>query len=59
MSASEDRTTGYALREHEQAPSWKDDDRKVVIAAFAFAISVDAAIIALFMFITWVAYATD
>lgn len=59
MRASEDRTTEYAPREHGQVSSWRDDDRKVVIAAFLFAVSVDAAIIGLFMFITWAAYATD
>ena len=45
--------------EHGKEPPWTYDDRSASIIAFLVAVLLDAAIIGLFMFITWVAYATS
>ena len=47
------------MPEHGNESAWTPDDRRASITAFLFAVLLDAAIIGLFMFITWVAYATD
>lgn len=46
------------LPEHGNESSWTYEDRGASIVAFLVAVLMDAAIIGLFMFITWLTYAT-
>ena len=45
--------------EHGNEYPWIYEDRGASITAFLFAVLLDAAIIGLFLFITWLTYATD
>jgi hypothetical protein len=45
--------------EHGNEFLWTYDDRGSAVMAFLVALLMDAAIIGLFLFITWLAYATD
>ncbi|HEX5088599.1 MAG TPA: hypothetical protein VFV89_12385 [Nocardioides sp.] len=47
------------MPEYDKEPEPSYDDRGAVFTALLGAIVADAAIIGLFMFITWLAYATD
>ncbi len=47
------------MPEYDKESERSYDDRSAVFTAFLGAVLIDAAIIGLFMFITWLAYATD
>jgi len=47
------------MPEHGNESAWIYNDRNSSIIAFLCAVLLDAAIIGLFMFITWLAYATN
>ena len=54
-----DLRAALAAREHGSESAQPFDERRAVINAFLFAVAMDAAIVGLFLFITWLAYATD
>lgn len=45
--------------EHGTESRWSSEERREMVTAILVAVLLDAAIIGLFMFITWVTYATD
>jgi len=47
------------MREYGNESAGIYNDRNSALIAFLFVVLLDAAIIGLFMFITWLAYATD
>jgi hypothetical protein len=47
------------MPEHGNELLWTYDDRGSAIMAFLAALLIDAAIVGLFLFITWLAYAAD
>jgi hypothetical protein len=49
----------HQMPEHGNESAWMYDDRNNSIIAFLCAVLLGPAIIGLFMFITWLAYATD
>jgi hypothetical protein len=47
------------MPEYDREPERTYDDRSATFTAILGAVLIDAGIIGLFMFITWLAYATD